>query len=94
MANEDIKISPGGTNFITVQRTFSNKLGEPYNNCLKDPNEFQKNRTLIEYLAKSGRAYSQKQCFELCFDLKYFETNDKKFSLKTVLMIADQIVKF
>jgi hypothetical protein len=76
MANEDIKISPGRTNFITVHKTFSERLGEPYNNCLKDPNEFQKNRTLIEYLAKSGRAYSQKQCFELCFDLKYFETNE------------------
>ncbi len=39
MANEDIKISPGRTNYITVNRIFSQKLGEPYNDCLKDPNE-------------------------------------------------------
>ena len=75
MANEDIKISPGRTNYITVHRTFSDKLGEPYNDCLKDPNKFQKNKTLIEYLAKSDRAHSQKQCFELCFNLKYYATN-------------------
>jgi len=76
MANEDIKISPGRTNYITVHRTFSEKLGEPYNNCLKDPNKFQKNQTLIKYLSgSSDRAYSQKQCFELCFNLKYYETN-------------------
>jgi hypothetical protein len=75
MANEDIKISPGRTNFITVHRTFSEKLGEPYNNCLKDPEEFQKNKTLIQHLTNSGRSYSQKQCFDLCFNLKYFETN-------------------
>jgi len=75
MANEDIKISPGRTNYITVNRIFSQKLGEPYNDCLKDPNSFKMNKTLIDYLAKSGRAYSQKQCFELCFNLKYYETN-------------------
>jgi hypothetical protein len=75
MANEDIKISPGRTNYITVHRTFSEKLGEPYNDCLKDPNSFKMNKKLIDYLAKSGRAYSQKQCFELCFNLKYYETN-------------------
>jgi hypothetical protein len=76
MANEDIKISPGRTNYITVHRTFTEKLGEPYNDCVKDPNSFKKNKTLIEYMTKSGRAYSQKKYFELCFNLKYFETND------------------
>jgi hypothetical protein len=76
MANEDIKISPGRTNYITVHRIFSEKLGEPYNDCLKDPNSFQKNKTLIQHLTNSDRGYSQKQCFELCFNLKYFETNE------------------
>jgi hypothetical protein len=75
MANEDVKISPGRTNYITVHRTVLEKLEHPYSDCLKDPNTFQKNKTLINYLAKSGRAYSQKQCFELCFNLKYYETN-------------------
>jgi hypothetical protein len=75
MANEDLKISPGRTNYITVDRTFRQKLSEPYSNCIKDSNKFKKNKTLIDYLAKSGREYSQKQCFELCFNLKYFETN-------------------
>jgi len=75
MANEDIKVSPGRTNYIQVERTFIQKLGEPYNNCLKDSNTFKKNKTLIEYLAKSDRSYNQKQCFELCFNLKYFEKN-------------------
>ena len=75
LANEDIKISPGRTNYITVHKTFSEKLGEPYNDCIKDSDEFQRNKTIIEYLIKSGRSYSQKQCFESCFNLKYYETN-------------------
>jgi hypothetical protein len=74
-ANEDIKISPGKTNYITVHRTFNQKLGQPYNLCLEEPTNFSKNKTLINFLEKSGRSYSQKQCFELCFNLKYFELN-------------------
>ena len=51
-------------------------MGEPYSDCLKDLNEFKKNKKLIQYLANTGRTYSLKQCYDLCFNLKYFETNE------------------
>jgi len=71
-----MKISPGRTNFIAVHRIFAEKLGEPYNKCLKDSSKFAKNNKLIDHLANSGRSYSQKQCFDLYFNLKYYELNE------------------
>jgi hypothetical protein len=76
MIEDDLKISPGRTNYISVVRIFTEELGEPYSECLKDPiNDFKRNKTLVKYLIDSGRSYTQKHCFELCFNLKYFEAN-------------------
>jgi hypothetical protein len=75
MANEDIKISPGRTYYIKVHRTFSQKLGQPYSDCLSDLDLFKKNKTIINFLNESGRQYSQRQCFELCFSIQYYDTN-------------------
>ncbi len=75
MDNEDFKISPGKTYYIKIEKTIYQKLGEPYNQCLKDPFEFKSNQTIIRHMTKSGRSYSQAECYELCMNLKYFETN-------------------
>jgi hypothetical protein len=69
MANEDIKISAGKTYYITVNRIFTQKLNE----CLKDPLLLHLNKQLINYFIKSGRAYSQKECYELCFNVFQFK---------------------
>ncbi len=75
MANEDIKISSGKTYYIPLEILFTQRLGEPYNDCLKDPLKFHFNKTLINYFIKSGRAYSQKECYQMCFNLQYQENN-------------------
>ena len=51
------------------------RLDEPYNECLKDPLMFHLNKTLINYFIKSARSYSQKECYQMCFNLKNQEAS-------------------
>ena len=73
--NKGIEISPGKTHYISIDRIFTEKLSEPFNDCLFDSRDFKLNKTLIKYILDSGRVYSQKECLELCFSLYYAETN-------------------
>lgn len=76
-------ISTGGYNFFELNRVFEQKLAEPYNSCLKDYSLFQGNRTLIDYIQKSNRTYSQKLCFNFCQTLKYIEENTCNCTVKS-----------
>lgn len=37
---------------------------------------FKGNKTLIDYIMRSNRSYSQSTCFDLCFNLEYIEKSD------------------
>jgi hypothetical protein len=65
--NIGIDVSPGRINHFKVERIFTKKLEEPYNNCLKDPQTFNLNKTLIDYIIGTNRSYSQKECLNMCF---------------------------
>jgi hypothetical protein len=62
-------IKPGAWNFFQLQRTFSEKLPEPYNDCLMDVNQFKNDKYIIDFINKSKYKYSQKFCYDLCSNL-------------------------
>jgi hypothetical protein len=68
-------ISSGANNYFLVKRTLDQKLESPFNECLKDINQFAFNKTIIDYLNKTNRKYSQVECFNLCFNTNYNQTN-------------------
>jgi len=68
-------ISSGSNNYFLVKRTSDQKLESPFNECLKDINQFAFNKTIIDYLNKTNRKYSQFECFNLCFNLYYNQEN-------------------
>lgn len=74
--NKGYFISSGIYNYFQLDRVYEQKLEEPYNSCLKDPNLFQNNKTLINYISANNKAYSQKYCFSLCRSMKYMENNE------------------
>ncbi len=73
-----IKVRTNSSYYIELERTFESKLEEPFNNCLKDPSTFKKNKTLIDFFLKYNQLYSQERCFDLCFDLFYINENQCK----------------
>lgn len=68
-------INPTGQSQFIIDKTISTKLGFPYNNCLKDISTFTLNKTLIEYVQNRNEIYNQINCYDLCFELKYLESN-------------------
>lgn len=74
--NGEIKFaSYGSWSHLVVERIFDKKLGEPYNQCLNDVNEFKLNKTLINHIKSLNEVYEQVNCLELCFDLDYITNN-------------------
>jgi hypothetical protein len=68
----------GSWNFYEVERIFTEQLGEPYNDCLKDVNLFKQNKTIIKYIRESNRTYSQNDCYYLCSHLYALEESKCK----------------
>jgi hypothetical protein len=64
-------IASGTNNFFLVKRTLDQKLESPFNSCFKDINQFAFNKTIIDYLNKTNRKYSQVECYNLCFSLNF-----------------------
>jgi hypothetical protein len=69
MDNGGYWIKPGSWNYYAIDRIYSNKLSEPYNDCLNDVNLFQMNKTLIDYMLGSNRMYTQNDCYYVCSHL-------------------------
>lgn len=67
---EGVDISPGFFTKLSVSRTFSAKLGEPYNKCLKDISSIRSyNSKFFNYIKeKTNYSYTQKDCFNLCIE--------------------------
>jgi len=68
-------ISSGTNNFFQIKRTLDQKLESPFNECLKDINQFAFDKTIIDYLNRTNRKYSQFECLNLCYNLHYNQTN-------------------
>jgi hypothetical protein len=77
-------ISSGTNNYFLVKRILDQKLESPFNDCLKDINQFPFNKTIIDYLNKTNRKYNQVECFNLCFNLDYNQTNPCSCFLKSL----------
>jgi hypothetical protein len=73
--NKGYFISSGSNNYFIIKRIFDQKLEQPYNSCLNDRSKFEFNQTIIEYLKKINHDYTQKECINICRNLKYNHTN-------------------
>jgi hypothetical protein len=75
--NKGSYISTGYYNTFILKRIYDQKLEQPYNNCYKNvSDQSEYNKTIINYLSKANRDYSQKDCIHLCKNLKYNELNN------------------
>ena len=63
-----ISIAPGFKNEISIKKKFSNKLGEPYNECIKDLKSIDSyDSDLFRYMIQSTNySYRQTDCFDYC----------------------------
>jgi len=73
--NKGHTISLDRTNYFKIKRIHDLKLEWPYNECYKNASLFAKNKTLIKYFNDLNYYYTQKECLNLCYKLKYNETN-------------------
>ena len=76
MYNSAYWLSTGNFYFFQVERVFTEQLEEPYNNCLKDINTFEKNKTIIKHILNLKRTYTQKDCFYFCSNLYALEESN------------------
>jgi hypothetical protein len=65
----------GRKNYFIIKRIKDEKLEQPYNDCYKDVSQSNFNQTIINYLKFKNYDYNQKDCVNLCRNLKYNETN-------------------
>jgi len=82
--NKGYWIRTGSFNFYQVERVFTEQLSEPYNDCLKDINLFNQNKTIINYIQKSNRTYSQMDCYHICS--KFFALEESNCDCNSTLM--------
>ena len=71
--NDGYYIKPGSNNYYELERVFTERLGEPYNDCLKDTSQFKRKKSLINFIMASKRVYSQTDCFFHCSHLLALE---------------------
>jgi hypothetical protein len=66
--DEPIKLSPGTWTELIIKRVFTNRLGEPYNNCVKDLSSLNlfESKFVHHILKKTNISYRQVDCFDLC----------------------------
>lgn len=68
--------SAGFTTHLVIEKTFDTKLGEPFNSCLKNVDDFTQNKTIINYMKNNNETYNRENCLELCFELIYLSNNE------------------
>jgi len=61
-------LSPGFNHEIAIKRTFSSKLGLPFNNCIKNVTSLESyDSDLYRYILESTKyQYTQRDCFDYC----------------------------
>jgi len=76
MENGGYWLKSGSWNYYEIEREFYSFLDEPYNDCLKDVSSFAFNKTLINFISKRNRMYSQDYCYYLCSSLYALEESN------------------
>jgi amiloride-sensitive sodium channel subunit alpha len=76
MENGGYWLKSGSWNYYEIEREFYSFLDEPYNDCLKDVSSFAFNKTLINFISKRNRMYSQDYCYYLCSSLFALEESN------------------
>jgi hypothetical protein len=76
MDNGGYWLKTGSWNYYEIEREFNSNLGEPYNDCLKDVSSFKLNKTLIDFILKKKRIYTQDYCYYLCSYLYALEESN------------------
>jgi hypothetical protein len=68
-------VAPGFLNEISVTRTFINKLGLPYNNCLKDVKSIDSfDSDIFKYMVHSTNySYRQTDCIDYCLGRQIYK---------------------
>jgi hypothetical protein len=61
-----IKLTPGLSTDIKINRIFKEKLPYPYSNCIKDVSSSYNSLLVKHILTKTNSLYRQKDCFNLC----------------------------
>ena len=63
---------PAGFNNFAIEREFVEKLGMPYNDCIKQKeynfNAYHKSDLFLQYFIQNNKSYSQKDCLDLCIE--------------------------
>jgi hypothetical protein len=73
-------IQSGRFNYFKIKRIYDQKLEVPYNDCYKNVTKSEYNQTIINHMiANKRRIYNQKECLDLCDNLKYKEMNPCSF---------------
>jgi hypothetical protein len=73
-------IQSGKFNYFKIKRIYDQKLELPYNDCYKNVSKSDYNQTIINHMiANKRRIYNQKECLDLCDNLKYKEMNSCNF---------------
>ena len=72
--HDGIDIAPGFATNLVVQRTFTNKLDMPYNDCIMDPDNPENHDSIIFKYMASNRSYSYRHvdCYDYCLGLEYW----------------------
>jgi dimeric dUTPase (all-alpha-NTP-PPase superfamily) len=76
MDNGGYWLKTGSWNYFEIEREFYSVLDEPYSDCLKDVSSFKLNKTLIDFILKKKRIYSQDYCYNLCSYLYALEESN------------------
>jgi hypothetical protein len=73
---KSIFVSTGFSTDLAIDKVFTQRLGEPYNQCVKKIDDFNSNnKKLYQYILDKNYIYSQQRCYKLCFDLDYITNN-------------------
>ena len=75
-ATNGFNVAPGFNYLISIKRTFSYKLGLPYNNCLKDVKSIDSyDSDVFRYIIKSTNySYRQTNCFNYCMGRELYKS--------------------
>lgn len=73
--NNGMRISPAFESYIGIKRTFTNRLDQPYSNCLKSLKPFSNySSVLFKYFDDLNIAtYTQELCLRLCYQDKLID---------------------
>jgi hypothetical protein len=74
--NKAYYISSSCKNNFIVKKKIDIKLDSPFNDCYKNVSNSLSNKTLINFIQNKNRTYTQNECFDLCVNLVFNETND------------------